>query len=64
MGKLEECIPPKTRERLGKDFKVTKDTAKILYFELGCDLNFIDGELEKYFLKFSDDELISWNILQ
>ncbi|MCR5787228.1 MAG: hypothetical protein K6G28_05965 [Acholeplasmatales bacterium] len=61
MGKLEECIPPKTRERLGKEFKVTKDTAKVLYFELCCDLNFIDGDLEKFFLQFSDDELISWN---
>lgn len=61
MGRLEECILPKTRERLGKDFKVTKDTAKRLYFELGCDLNFVDVDLEKYFLQFSDDELISWN---
>lgn len=61
MGRLEECIPPKTHERLGKDFKVTKDTAKILYFELGCDLNFLDCDLEIYFLQFSDNELISWN---
>ena len=61
MGRLEEGIPPIPRERLGKEFKVTKDTAKVLYFELGCDLNFIDGDLEKYFLQFSDNELISWN---
>ena len=61
MGKLEEGIPPIPRERLGKEFKVTKDTAKVLYFELCCDLNFIDGDLEKFFLQFSDDELISWN---
>lgn len=61
MGRLEECIPPKTHERLGKDFKVTKDTAKILYFELGCDLNFLNCDLEMFFLQFSDNELISWN---
>ena len=61
MGRLEEGIPPIPRERLGKEFKVTKDTAKVLYFELRCDLNFIDGDLEKFFLQFSDDELISWN---
>ena len=45
MSKLEECIPPKTHERLGKEFKVTKDTAKILYFELGCSLGYIGKEI-------------------
>ena len=61
MSKLEECIPPKTHERLGKEFKVTKDTAKILYFELGCSLGYIGKDLADFFLQFSDDELISWN---
>ena len=61
MGRLEECIPPIPRERLGKGFKVTRETAKTLYFELGCSLGYIGKDLADFFLQFSDDELISWN---
>lgn len=61
MGKLEELIPIKIRGKLGPDFKLTRDTAKKLYFELDCELWIVNGSLRDFFKQFTDDELISWN---
>lgn len=61
MGRLEELIPNKIRKKLGPNFKLTKDTAKKLYFELDCELCIVSDDLIDFFKQFSDDELISWN---
>ena len=48
---------------VAKDLRSLKKIIKKAIKKNGnnCDLNFIDGDLEKFFLQFSDDELISWN---
>ena len=61
MSKIEELIPIKIREKIDDNFKLTIDTAKMLYFELNCNLSFVNDELKRFFLKFSNDELLSWN---
>lgn len=56
-----EMIPPVPGMKLGKDFKLNKDTAKKLYFVEDCNLKYDDkAVIQWYEENFDEETLMSW----